>query len=250
MYVHAPKTSDEFVGVIPTKGTDRIAVLIYNYIDPDIFKNYLSRNIALLKEGERRALLGIIKSDKLDKILRRQLDAGTLPVSNRVKTMLKKAQELNDSAARFSAAGRNIKIVLKNVKEDYVAERYTVDSACNSNCDLPAVELEQVASAGSTSISLVLNPYSVNLVVLTKRQKEALRPQEIDKALEEAAKQKEIQQEQPKEPEKPGASKPLAVEKQDIPKQDAGKPAAAEPMKPAAAQEAGAPAAAETAANK
>jgi hypothetical protein len=193
MFVHAPKLGDEFVGVIPTKSQDRIALLVYNYIDPDIFRNYLSRNIALLNEGERRALLAIIKSDKLDKILRRQLDATTLPVSNRVKAMLKKAQELNDSAARFSAAGRNIKIVIKNLKEDYIAERYTVDSACNSNCDLLPVEIEQAVSGGAASINLVLNPYSVNLVVLTKKEKEELRPQEIEKALEAAAKQKEAQ---------------------------------------------------------
>jgi beta-xylosidase len=189
MFVYAPKLADEFVGVIPTKAQDRIALLVYNYIDPDIFRNYLSRNIALLNEGERRALLSIIKSDKLDKILRRQLDAGTLPVSNRTKAMLKKAQELNDSAARYSAAGRNIKIVLKNLKEDYIVQRFTGDSACNSNCELLPAEIDQVVSAGTSSISLVLNPYSVNLVVLIKKSKEeAQRPQEIEKALEEAAK--------------------------------------------------------------
>ncbi|MFA5100955.1 MAG: hypothetical protein WC547_08750 [Candidatus Omnitrophota bacterium] len=207
MFVHAPKLGDEFVGVIPTKAQDRIALLIYNYIDPDIFRNYLSRNIALLNEGERRALLAVIKSDKLDKILRRQLDIGALPVSNRTKTMLKKAQELNDSAARFSAAGRNFKIVLKNLKEDYVVERYTVDSACNSNCELLPAGLEQSASAGGLSISLMLNPYSVNLVVFTKKTKEeAQRPQEIERALEEAEKKKEI-------PRIPEVAKPQEIDK-------------------------------------
>ncbi|MFA6384479.1 MAG: hypothetical protein WCY10_03820 [Candidatus Omnitrophota bacterium] len=217
MFVHAPKLADEFVGVIPTKAQDRIALLIYNYIDPDIFRNYLSRNIALLNEGERRALLAIIKSDKLDKILRRQLDAATLSVSNRTKAMLKKAQELNDSAARFSAAGRNFKVVLKNLKDDYIAERYTVDSACNSNCDLIAEALEQNVSAGITSINLVLNPYSVNLIVLTKKAKEEVsRPQEIEKALEEAAKQKEA-------PPAQEAVKPSEIENQEIPKPESQK---------------------------
>ncbi|MDD4941671.1 MAG: hypothetical protein PHS64_00115 [Candidatus Omnitrophica bacterium] len=223
MYVHAPKTADEFVGVIATRGQDRIALLVYNYIDPDTFRNYLSRNIALLKEGERRALLSIIKSDKLDKILRRQLDAGTLPVSGRVKTMLKKAQELNDSAARFSASGRNIKFVIKNLKDEYTAERYTVDASCNSNCELSAAALEQSASAGTVSIPMTLNPYSVNLVVLTKKPKEEMRPREIDKALEEAAQRKETQQEKAGEPEKqtepvePDAMQvePAAAEKAD-----------------------------------
>lgn len=220
MYVHAPKTADEFVGVIATRGQDRIALLVYNYIDPDTFRNYLSRNIALLKEKERRALLSIIKSDKLDKILRRQLDAGTLPVSGRVKTMLKKAQELNDSAARFSASGRNIKFVIKNLKDEYTAERYTVDSSCNSNCELSAAALEQSASAGTVSIPMTLNPYSVNLVVLTKKPKEEMRPREIDKALEKAAQRKEARQETAVEPEKQAEPvEPDAVQ---------GEPAAAE----------------------
>lgn len=202
MYVHAPKTTDEFVGVIATKGADRIALLVYNYIDPDIFRNYLSRNIALLNENERRALLAVIKSDKLDKIMRRQLDAGTLPVPNRVRAMLKKAQELNDSAARYSSAARNIKIVLKNLKEDYQAERYTVDSGCNSNCEMVPQELEQAVAPGTSSISMVLNPYSASLLVLTKKPKDQMRPQEIEKALEEAAKRGEAPQEQAKELEK------------------------------------------------
>jgi hypothetical protein len=222
MFVHAPKLTDEFVGVIATKEQDRIALLVYNYIDQDIFRNYLSRNIGVLKEGERRQLLGIIKSDKLDKIMRRQLDAGTLQVSGRIKTMLKKAQELNDSAARFSAAGRNIKIGLKNLKEEYIARRYTVDSACNSNCELLAQDLELAVSAGASTVSMALNPYSVNLVVLTKKSKEILRPQEIDKALEQAAQKKEPAREQ-------DAAKQLEENKAESPKDESMKPEALKP---------------------
>lgn len=191
MFVHAPQLSDEFVGVVPTKAQDKITLLIYNYIDPDIARNYISRNIALLNEKERKSLLAIMGSDKLDKILRRQIDAAGLSITARTKAMLKKAQELNDSAARFSAAGRNIKIVLKNLKDDQVYERYTVDSACNSNCAFVPVESDQPVTAAAPAIPFVLNPYSVNVVVLTKKPKEAERPKEIEKAFEEASKQKE-----------------------------------------------------------
>jgi hypothetical protein len=191
MFVHAPKLSDEFVGVLPTKSQDKTVLLIYNYIDPDIAKNYISRNIALLNEKERKSLLSIMTSDRLDKILRRQIDVSGLAAPARIKTMLKKAQELNDSAARFSSAGRNIKIVLKNLKEDQVYERYTVDSACNSNCAFVPAEADQPVQAAAPAISIVLNPYSVNVLVLTKKPKEAERPKEIEKAFEEASKQKE-----------------------------------------------------------
>jgi len=196
MYVHAPNLTDEFVGVIATKGIDKIALLVYNYIDSDIFRNYVSRNIALLNEHERRSLLSVIRSDKLDKIMRRQLDAGSLQAPKRVKAMLKKAQELNEMAAKFSASVRNIRIVVKNLKDEYTAQRYIVDSGCNSNCEMTSQDIEQSVSAKGSSISMALNPYSVNLVVLTKKGKEEIRPQEIEKALEEAAMRKEVPQEQ------------------------------------------------------
>jgi hypothetical protein len=246
MFVHAPKLGDEFVGIIPTRTQDKITLLIYNYIDPDIFRNYLSRNIALLNEGERRALVAILKSDKFDKILRRQLDAAGLPLTNRTKAMLKKAQELNDSAARYSAAARNIKIVLKNLKEEYIAQRYIVDSACNTNCDLVSTDLDLAVAAGTVTIPLVLNPYSVNMVVLTKKPKEAQRPQEIEKALEEAARQKNAQKpdeaERPKEaegvpvspaagPQETPGTKPGDSVKTETAKPEAQKPQTAEQPK-------------------
>ncbi|MCU0650636.1 MAG: hypothetical protein MUC52_00175 [Candidatus Omnitrophica bacterium] len=187
MYLHAPKLSDEFVGVVPTKDKDRIVFLIYNYIDPDIAKNHISRNIALLNEKERRSVLNIMAGDKFDKILRRQADAAGMDLSNRVKAMIKKAQELNDSAARYSAAGRNLRITLKNLKDDHQYELYTVDSGCNSNCEFTPSAKDQPVPAAAPVISLVLNPYSVHVVILTKKPKEADRPKEIEKALEEAA---------------------------------------------------------------
>lgn len=172
MFVHAPKLGDEFTGVIATKSQDKIILLIYNYIDTDIFRNYLSRNIALLKESERRQLLSIMKSEKMDKILRRQIDVAGLRLTNRTKTMLKKAQDLSDSAARFSAAGRNLKIFLKNLKEEYVYSRYTVDSSCNSNCGSNPSEMNIPVPLTGPAVSISLNPYSVNLLVLTKKPKE------------------------------------------------------------------------------
>jgi hypothetical protein len=139
--------------------------------------------------------------------------------------MLKKAQELNDSAARFSAAGRNIKIVLKNLKDDQAYERYTVDSACNSNCAFVPAESDQPVTAAAPAMSFLLNPYSVNVVVLTKKPKEAERPKEIEKAFEEASKQKEEPEQAVETPRPQEAVKPKEVEKPKEPaaaKPDAG----------------------------
>jgi len=86
--------------------------------------------------------------------------------------------------------------MVKNLKDEYTAQRYIVDSGCNSNCEMTSQDIEQSVSAKGSSISMALNPYSVNLVVLTKKGKEEIRPQEIEKALEEAAMRKEVPQEQ------------------------------------------------------
>ena len=43
--MYPTKLSDDFVGAIATRTDDGFAVLVYNYIDPDIVNNYLFRNI-------------------------------------------------------------------------------------------------------------------------------------------------------------------------------------------------------------
>ncbi|MDP2831010.1 MAG: hypothetical protein Q8O02_02020, partial [Candidatus Omnitrophota bacterium] len=62
------KFSDEFVGVISTKSRDYFAVLIYNYIDPQAAMNYISHNIVYLNSAEQKAILSIVKSDRMKKI--------------------------------------------------------------------------------------------------------------------------------------------------------------------------------------
>ena len=42
------KLEDEFLGILASRSAEGVAVLIYNYIDPEIVKNYLAQNIAAL----------------------------------------------------------------------------------------------------------------------------------------------------------------------------------------------------------
>jgi hypothetical protein len=193
-----PKLDDEFVGVIATKAQDYIAALIYNYIDPEIVTNYLSRNISTLNSAERKALLGIIKSDKLAKIMSKQLDISKLRENNKVKAILKKAQELNDSARGFESSARKLKFGIKNLKENYLYQRYTVDSSCSAKCDFTPVEEKEVSGQDLYQESLSLNPYSVNLIILKKKPKE---PEKVLPAetTEQAAPAKQQGEEKPAE---------------------------------------------------
>jgi hypothetical protein len=168
----ALKLNDEFVGAIATKAQDQIILLIFNYIDPDIAMNYFSTNIALLNAAERKALLNIIESKKLEKILLHQLDISSLRINNKVKNALKKALELSDRAKTFASQPRNIKIGIKNLKDNHLYQRYAVDSSCASDCKFVPIEEKEISIADTYQETLSLNPYSVNLIILRKKPKE------------------------------------------------------------------------------
>ena len=166
------KLDDEFVGIIATKGEDYFVILVYNYVDPEITLNFFSKNISTLNKSDRKALLGIIKSDKLKRILSSQLDISKLRESNKVKVLLKKAKELRESAKKFETETRNLKLGIKNLKENYLYFRYTVDSSCSSGCDFVAKEEKEVTAGDLYQETLALSPYSLNLIILKKKPKE------------------------------------------------------------------------------
>jgi len=172
MYV-IPKLNDAFIGIIATKAQDSYTILVYNYIDPEIVRSYLSRNIAGLKEGERKVILSLIKTNRLEKIMNRQLDIAKLRANNRIKSLLRKALELNEQALKFMNSSRTIRLSIKNLKENYLFQRYTVDANCSQNCEfVPAAEKE-IGTSEPYQETLVLDPYSLNLVVLKKKPPQA-----------------------------------------------------------------------------
>ncbi len=172
MFQSFDKLKDEFVGLIATQGKDNITLLVYNYIDPDIVINYLSRTIASLNGAERKSLLSLIKSDKLTKIMQGQIDISRLRLTNKTKTVLKKAKELNEQAIKFKSSPRDIKIGIKNLKENYLYQRYAVDSSCINECKFTPVEEKEVSPSDLYQEQLSLSPYSVNLVVLKPKPQE------------------------------------------------------------------------------
>ncbi|MDD5660790.1 MAG: hypothetical protein PHI07_02745 [Candidatus Omnitrophica bacterium] len=161
--------SDEFVGVIATKSQEYYAILIYNYIDPQAAMNYLSRNIVYLNSAERKAVLNIIKSDRMEKIISGTLDIAPLRLSAKSKGMFSRAVDLNSLVKRFSKEKRKIKVSLKGPKDIYLLTRYTVDSNCSRDCEFkPAPEKEVDFSQGYNE-SIELSPYSVQLLVFKKK---------------------------------------------------------------------------------
>ncbi len=165
--LYTAKFEDEFAGVIATRGESGIAVLIYNYIDPEIVNNYLSRNIATLKGSERKILLKLIKSGRLEKIILGQPGVDKLRATKKIKALLKKARDLNDKAAKFITAARKINLKINNLKGNYSYRRFSVDSSCSLDCKFAPLEEKQI-QAPAYQEALELSPYSLHLIILDK----------------------------------------------------------------------------------
>lgn len=163
------KFSDEFVGVIATKSPEYLAILVYNYIDPQAAMNYLSRNIVYLNNAQRKAALNIIKSDRIQKIISNQIDMATLRLSPKTKTMFGQAIELNNLVNKFSTLNRKIKISLKGLKDTYVLSNYTVDSKCSRDCEFKPKDEKDVDFNQDYIQTVELSPYSVQLLVFKKK---------------------------------------------------------------------------------
>lgn len=169
MLTASAKTKDEFAGLVAGKDKDDLTILAYNYIDQDIAKNYLSRNIVSLNEAERDFIVNTIKSDSLGKILRKELDVSGLGSSAKVKTTFSAMQELNERAVKFSALARSVKLEIKNLKGDYSYQRYAIDSSCGVNCDFVPVETRDITVVDLYQENLTLSPYSVIAIILKKK---------------------------------------------------------------------------------
>ncbi len=172
MFLSSDKLKDEFVGLIATRDKDCISLLIYNYIDPDLMINYLSRTIGGLRGAERKAIMNLVRSDQLNKIMLGQLDISRLRLTHKTKAVLKKAKELNEKAQKSKTSARNLKLNIKNLKENYLYQRYTIDATCNRDCSFLPAEEKEVNPTDLYQETLALSPYSVNLIVLKQKPKE------------------------------------------------------------------------------
>lgn len=168
------KLSDEFVRVIATRTKEGFVLLVSNYIDPDISQSYLSRNLATLRPAETRELLRLVKNGTIEKVMRKELDLSKVRCRKKVRALIKKAQEQKDLGEKFKGSPRKLTIRFKNLKEDYLCQRYAIDFSCSLNCEFaPVAETEILRDAGAgAQETLSLNPYSVYMLVLKTKPKE------------------------------------------------------------------------------
>ncbi|MFH1247657.1 MAG: hypothetical protein V1490_00700 [Candidatus Omnitrophota bacterium] len=175
VYTPAVKKESEFVGIIFTRNSDNnYTIVAYNYIDPEVMRNYLSRNVSTLNEQERNSLVGIIKSDRLPKISSKEIAISSLEVESKVKVMLNTALELHERYQKFITADRDVKISIKNLKGKFKYLKYVLDSSCSLDCGFTFNEEKEIDAGQLYEEVLSLKPYSLNMIVLEKKPAEPL----------------------------------------------------------------------------
>lgn len=166
MFIPSAKFNDEFIGVIATSGPDTLAVMVYNYIDPDIFKNYLSRNIAVLNDAERSAIVSLVRSEAYHRIVAGGKDPEDVRLPGRAKTLVKKALELARSAEKYRQMPRRLRLTVKGKPENYTYQEYRVDDATSPDTGFAPCAQGEFSMGGSIDIEVA--PYSVRLYLFKK----------------------------------------------------------------------------------
>ncbi|MFH1413322.1 MAG: hypothetical protein ABIG56_00530 [Candidatus Omnitrophota bacterium] len=182
------KFKDDFVGAIATREKGRVILLLYNYIDPNTAMNYLAKHIATLGAGDRERLLRFIKSERFEKFLRGELEvSGSKRLRKRVKVMLEKARVLNNRAILLAQEPRKITVEIKNLKGNYLYEKYVVDSSCRLDCPFNPVGKKEVITSDIYQETFTMNPYSLNMIILDSKPIEVQKEQGLEQPAAEAA---------------------------------------------------------------
>ena len=164
----ASRLDNEFVGIIATKTKTGLALLLFNYIDPEIAKNYLSRNLAELHPKHIRILANLINSNKWGKILNKEISLKTLRLNKRIKVKIEEAIALNEMAASLLHEPQNINLNFVNLNDDYTYKKYVVDNTCRLDCPFEPREEKEIKGTAYKE-TLILEPYSVVLIVMDRR---------------------------------------------------------------------------------
>lgn len=166
----AESAEDEFAGVIATKGENgTITLLVYNYVDPESARNYISRHISSLSPAERKILLRYIENGQIDQVMRGERTISSLRLTNRMRAFLKKTLALHQQAYGAQTQERVLRLSVKNLNGAYLYQRYVVDSSCSMDCAFSPKEEKVMSIAEEYQQTLRIKPYTAELILLQKK---------------------------------------------------------------------------------
>ena len=164
----ASRLDNEFVGIIATKTKTGLALLLFNYIDPEIARDYLSRYLVGLHPKLARSLVKLINSNKWQEILNKEVPLGTLRLNKKVEAKIKEAITLNESAVSLSQEPQNINLNLTKLEDSYIYKKYIVDKSCCLDCAFSPREEKELKDVTNYKETLILQPYSVVLITMDR----------------------------------------------------------------------------------
>lgn len=165
------RLDNEFVGIIATRAKTGLALFLFNYVDPYIARNYFSRHLAELRPKRAKALANLVNSNKWEKILNKEVSLKSLRLNKRIKAKIEEALALKEKAELALAQPQTINLNLTNLEGDYVYEKYVVDKTCRLDCAFVPREEKEIKVNGIYKETLMLQPYSVVLLVIEKKQR-------------------------------------------------------------------------------
>ena len=175
------RTDLEFFGIIATKREKGPALLLFNYIDPEIAKGFVSSHLSDLAPKDIELLLDLTGSQDWEEILKNE----------KLGPKLSKANKLNEEAKLLQQKDRIINLKISNLKGSYLYEKYVVDQSDTLNYFNLAVKEKEITSVdgvypvrnktpemsaaplvrisnGVYEEKIILKPYSVVLILLGK----------------------------------------------------------------------------------
>ena len=179
----ASRLDNEFVGIIATKTKTGLALLLFNYVDPEIIRNYLSRNLANLHPKLARILVTLVNSNDWERILNKEIPLKELRLDRRIKAKIREAIALNETVKPLVNQPQNINLNLINLKDDYVYKKYIVDKSCCLDCAFAPSEQKEIRNITSYKETLILETYSVVLILMDKVNNVSDMTQETDAAV-------------------------------------------------------------------
>ncbi|MBU0549352.1 MAG: hypothetical protein KKH80_01645 [Candidatus Omnitrophica bacterium] len=174
------RLDDEFIGIIATKTKTGIALLLFNYIDPEIARNYLSRQLSSLHPKLARTLAKLMNSNKWEEILTKEIDLKTLHLNKRLKAKIQLALNLHETARVSANKSEDIHLNLINLRGEYSYRKYIVDQACRLDCAFIPREEKQIKIAKDYKETLKLDPYSVVLLIMDENNTPHQAPAEAE----------------------------------------------------------------------
>ena len=90
------RLDNEFVGIIATETATGVAILIYYYIDPNLARNYLARQMAALHPKNVKQLVKLMDSDQWQKVLNKEIPLESLKLHRQIQATIQEVIALHD----------------------------------------------------------------------------------------------------------------------------------------------------------